>query len=297
MKGKVPHGDSVLPMLLAALATLLFVASPLADLGVISRPLIGATMIIVILAGLFALGGRGRLARPVIGFGVVLLALQAVEIVFPSQWLGVVTEFADAIFLGLLCVVLLLSVFARGPITVHRVLGAIAVYLLLAMFFAETFDIVDRFTRNAFIMGTQPTPYTTPSAKFFYLSTITLHFSWFRRPRARASGRASTSDARSRDWANLHDGHPRVDGLSCRARPSQLRMIKEEPTPAITTSVSWHYGLKLAGAPRISQGQETRHNPHENGRDHLSIRSRRRCGAAEATECGFRPKPPGRRQP
>jgi hypothetical protein len=174
MKGKMPHGDSVLPVLLAALATLIFVASPLADLGVVSRPLIGATMVIVVLAGLFALGGRGRLAMPVVGLGAVLLALQASVIVFPDLWLGVVTEFADATFFGLLCVVLLRSVFGPGPITLHRVLGAIAVYLLLAMFFAETFDIVDRFTNNAFIMGMQPTPYTTPSARFFYLSTITL---------------------------------------------------------------------------------------------------------------------------
>jgi Ion channel len=174
MKGKVPHGDSVLPLLLVALVTLIFVASPLADLGMVSRPLVGTTMVIVVLAGLFALGGRGRLAMPVVGLGIVLLVLQASVIVFPDNRLGVVTEFADAIFFGLLCVVLLLSVFGPGPITVQRVLGAIAVYLLHAMFFAETFDIVDRFANNAFIMGTQPTPYTSPSARFFYLSTITL---------------------------------------------------------------------------------------------------------------------------
>ena len=174
MRRRIPHGDSVLPLLLAALMTLIFVASPLADLGVISRPLVGTTMVIVVLSGLFALGGRGRMATQLVGLGVVLLALQASVIVFPDHWLGVVTEFADAIFFGLLCVVLLLSVFGPGPITVHRVLGAIAVYLLLAMFFAEMFDIVDRFTSNAFIMGTQPTPYTSPSARFFYLSTITL---------------------------------------------------------------------------------------------------------------------------
>ena len=174
MKSKMRHGDSVLPLLLAALATLIFVASPLADLGMISRPLIGMTMVIVVLAGLFALGGRGRLATPVIGLGVGLLALQTSVNIYPNGVLGTIAEFADATFFGLLCVVLLLSVFRPGRVTVHRVLGAIAVYLLLALFFAEMFDIVDRFTDNAFIMGTQPTPYTAPSARLFYLSTITL---------------------------------------------------------------------------------------------------------------------------
>jgi hypothetical protein len=174
LKSKMRHGDSVLPLLLAALAVLIFVASPLADLGMASRPLIGTTMIIVVLAGLLALGGRERLAAPVIGLGVTLLALQGSVIVYPNVVLGTITEFADAAFFGLLCIVLLLSVFRPGRVTVHRVLGAVAVYLLLALFFAEAFDIVDRFTDNAFIMGTQPTPYTAPSARLFYLSAITL---------------------------------------------------------------------------------------------------------------------------
>jgi len=174
IKSKMRHGDAVLPFLLAALATLIFVASPLADLGMVSRPLIGTTMVIVVLAGLFAIGGRRWLATPVIGLGVVLLALQASVTLYPNVVLGTVTEFADATFFGLLCVVLLLGVFRPGRVTAHRVHGAVAVYLLLALFFAETFDIVDRFADDAFIMGTQPTPYTAPSARFFYLSAITL---------------------------------------------------------------------------------------------------------------------------
>src|SRR3954471_1081858 len=54
VRSKIHHGDSVLPLLLAALTALIFVASPLAGLGIVSRPLIGTTMVIVVLAGLFA---------------------------------------------------------------------------------------------------------------------------------------------------------------------------------------------------------------------------------------------------
>jgi hypothetical protein len=92
-----------------------------------------------------------------------------------ESWFDFLTEFAGVLFFVSLCMVLLLSVFAPGRITMNRVLGAIAVYLLLAMFFAESFDIVERFTEgDAFIMGQQPTPYTTPGARFFYLSVISL---------------------------------------------------------------------------------------------------------------------------
>ena len=172
---RMPHGETVLPYLLAALVVLMFVASPLADVGVLNRPLIGAMMIVVILAGLFALGGRGPFAPAVIALGVVLLALQTLVIFITDRWFDFLAEFVGVLFFMSLCLVLLLSVFAPGRITMNRVLGAIAAYLLLAMFFAESFDIVDRFTEgDAFVMGQQPTPYTTPGARFFYLSVISL---------------------------------------------------------------------------------------------------------------------------
>ncbi|MBV8458331.1 MAG: two pore domain potassium channel family protein [Acetobacteraceae bacterium] len=172
---RIPHGETVLPYLLAALIVLMFVASPLADIGLLNRPLIGTMMIVVILAGLFALGGRGPFAAAVIALGVVLLVLQVLVIFITESWFDFLAEFAGVLFFISLCLVLLLSVFAPGRITINRVLGAIAVYLLLAMFFAESFDIVDRFTEgDAFIMGQQPTPYTAPGARFFYLSVISL---------------------------------------------------------------------------------------------------------------------------
>lgn len=171
----MPHGETVLPYLLAALIVLMFVASPLADIGVLNRPLIGTMMIVVVLAGLFALGGRGPFAAAVIVLGVVLLVLQVLVIFITESWFDFLAEFTGVLFFLSLCLVLLLSVFAPGRISMHRVLGAIAVYLLLAMFFAESFDIIDRFTEgDAFIMGQQPTPYTTPGARFFYLSVISL---------------------------------------------------------------------------------------------------------------------------
>jgi hypothetical protein len=172
---RMPHGETVLPYLLAALIVLMFVASPLADVGVLNRPLIGTMMIVVIPAGLFALGGRGPLAAVVVALGVVQLVLQVLVIFITESWFDFLAEFAGVIFFMSLCLVLLLSVFAPGRITMNRVLGAITVYLLLAMFFAESFDFVDRFIEgDAFIMGQQPTPYTTPGARYFYLSVISL---------------------------------------------------------------------------------------------------------------------------
>jgi Ion channel len=56
----------------------------------------------------------------------------------------------------------------------NRIIGAIAVYLLLGLFFALTFDLLERLAPGVFNMGPQPTPLTPAGARFFYLSIITL---------------------------------------------------------------------------------------------------------------------------
>jgi hypothetical protein len=60
----MPHGETVLPYLLAASVLLMFVASPLGDIGVLNRPLIRTMMIVVILVGLLALGRRSLACSP-----------------------------------------------------------------------------------------------------------------------------------------------------------------------------------------------------------------------------------------
>jgi hypothetical protein len=63
----LPRGEAVLPFLALALFVLMFVAGPLADIGVLKRPLLGMVMLIVMLSGLFTLGVIG--CGPGVRFG------------------------------------------------------------------------------------------------------------------------------------------------------------------------------------------------------------------------------------
>ena len=68
----LPRGEAVLPLLLIALLVLMFVAWPLAEIGVIERPLVGMLLVIVFLCALLTLGGSGRFAVPTIVLGLLL---------------------------------------------------------------------------------------------------------------------------------------------------------------------------------------------------------------------------------
>ena len=172
----LPRGEAVLPLLLIALLVLMFVAWPLAEIGVIERPLVGMLLVIVFLCALLTLGGSGRFAVPTIVLGLLLFALQMIATTAPSLLLSVAAEGVACLFLLLLCTVLLIGVFAPGRISVNRIIGGVVVYLLIAVLFSLLFDIVERFTPHAVNVGSaSAAPAAAPGgARFFYLSVITL---------------------------------------------------------------------------------------------------------------------------
>jgi Ion channel len=78
---------------------------------------------------------------------VVLLVLMSSDILFTSPSF----EIADDFIIGLYCILLswivLLRTFGAGPITIHRIQGAVVVYLLIALIFASLYHSI--FLMNA----------------------------------------------------------------------------------------------------------------------------------------------------
>jgi hypothetical protein len=171
---RAPRGEAVLPLLTIALFLLMFVAWPLAEIGVLQRPLLGMVMLIVVLASLFALGSAGRFAPVVATLGLVVFGFQVLMLIWPSALMSLLNDMIAGTFVLLLCVLLLNGAMASGSVTMNRVIGAIAVYLLFGLFFAFMFDLLERLVPGAFNMGPQPTQLTPGGARFFYLSIITL---------------------------------------------------------------------------------------------------------------------------
>jgi len=170
----IPRGEAVLPLLLGTLLVMIFVAWPLADLGILQRPLFGMMMVLIVLTGLLALGGGGLLAPPAVFLGLLFFALQAVLVATPSPSLVLVADSIALVFLLLLSAVLLRGVMGPDRVQLRRILGAVVVYLLIAILFAVSFDLTERLAPGAFNMGPEPTPSTPLGARFFYLSVITL---------------------------------------------------------------------------------------------------------------------------
>jgi hypothetical protein len=131
-------------------------------------------LVVVVLCWLLTLGRTGGLAAPTILLGVILFALQVIDLEIPSSALALASEGAAGLFLVLLCTVLLIGLFGPGRITVNRIIGAVVVYLLIGLLFSLLLDLVERFSPGAFNVGTERPGPAPAGARFFYLSIITL---------------------------------------------------------------------------------------------------------------------------
>jgi hypothetical protein len=168
------HGESVLPLLAITLFALLFIVGPLTDAGAIPRPFIGMLLLIVTLAALLALGDVRKLFVPVLALFGVVFAIEMASLVRPSESLLFAKDMAGLVLVMLLCGLLLCVVMKPGRVTVNRIAGAIAVYLMAALLFALLYDLVERLDQGAFMLGSQPPPLAEEGSGFFYLSVITL---------------------------------------------------------------------------------------------------------------------------
>jgi hypothetical protein len=105
--------------------------------------------------------------------GAILFKCAA--LVSEALWLSV----GDALFtffsLSGLVYVLFRQVSREGPVTAHRIRGAIALYLLIAMLFAFLYGLAEELAPGAFIMPRDWSRAASTSGEaFYYFSIVTL---------------------------------------------------------------------------------------------------------------------------
>ena len=104
----------------------------------------------IIVSGVVATFKQRWLHGIVIALALVLLVLNWVEQFQPGGVLTILNTSLSLIFLGFLFAVLIAQVFKDGPVTGHRIRGAVVVYLLLGGFWALLYQLVALIIPGAF---------------------------------------------------------------------------------------------------------------------------------------------------
>ncbi len=97
---------------------------------------------LIIVAGVLTTFKNKWLSFFAIVLAVTSLALNWVEEFRPEEGLAVLTNSLNLIYLGVLLAVVIAQVFREGPVTAHRIRGAIVIYLLLGVMWAFAYQVV-----------------------------------------------------------------------------------------------------------------------------------------------------------
>lgn len=171
--------DKTLSVLLVILVALLFVVYPFVDVGGLGKYVIEVGLSLLLISGVFVVEQK-NFRRIALGLMVVTLATRWASYAAPSWDLLFVNTALGIVFFGFAIFVILGRVFAEGPVTAHRVQGAVAVYLLIGLVFASIYALILQIDHDAFRMGeliVSGNPreiYEYAMARFTYFSFITL---------------------------------------------------------------------------------------------------------------------------
>src|SRR5262245_207886 len=166
--------DIGLSILVGLLVLDVVVVTPLTELGVVSRHLAEAGVVLILLAGVAALSWRNLLVRLFMLAATATVAVRLANLVLPDASLRLADTLLMMVGLGLLAALVLWQVFLPGRITLHRILGAIAAYLLIGLMFAQVFRLIEHLAPGAFLVHGKPAAYDTAVPLFRYYSFVAL---------------------------------------------------------------------------------------------------------------------------
>jgi hypothetical protein len=165
-------GERPITAILLFLLMMLFVVLPLSHGGtlqVMSR----VTLTVVLLFTLVTMARRhGRLA----GLGLLVftaVGLDWLQFALPSRATAVISGALAVGGVLALTVLLLVKVLGEGRVTWHRINGAIAVHLLVAVLFAIAYGVLAGLEDGAFTIGSGERP-EAGWGGFLYFSLVTL---------------------------------------------------------------------------------------------------------------------------
>ena len=171
---KLLRRDRGLSALLVLLVVDIFILRPVAANVALGRVALDVLFTLILMAGALAVSRNRWAALP-----VVFLALGAVFVRW-ATYLGsydpllVADVLLTLLFHGVLALVILTHIFGPGPISIHRVLGAVAVYLLLGMTWAYAYELLELWIPGALRLPDAVEHPGVRPLKFLYFSFTTL---------------------------------------------------------------------------------------------------------------------------
>jgi hypothetical protein len=107
-------------------------------------------------------------------FAVLALVIRVISTFSHGNGIYLLRAISNIVSLSILAAIVLIQVFRKGPITLQRVQGAVAEYLLLGLIWASAYELVELFIPRAILNGNLAIPPQVLTPNLIYFSFVTL---------------------------------------------------------------------------------------------------------------------------
>jgi len=162
--------ETSLTILLIILAIHIFIIIPVGQKTVLGQIVFLVFYVFLLSAGMFLLIKNIKLRRILI-FLFAILVLLGSGIFFKSDSLEISNNLIVVLYCILLGWIVLLRTFSKGPVTIHRIQGAIVVYLLISFVFALLYHSISLLNVDTAFKGLSSSD--RKELMYFSLTTLT----------------------------------------------------------------------------------------------------------------------------
>ena len=144
------YSDRLLSVLTVLLLIMLFVVAPFHAAGIEMFEAFGAVVALVMVAGVFVISASPMATLVILaGFSLNVFVVIS-RLIRPSTYDLYLVAAAWFVIVCTLAIVVARTVFAQGRVSFHRIVGAVLLYLLIALAFVSLFMLVGLQIPNAF---------------------------------------------------------------------------------------------------------------------------------------------------
>jgi Ion channel len=156
------------------LALEIFIVSPLANLGVLGTGPIDLAFTLLLICGALALHPGRILQVLVVIFVGIAIALRWMAAWQATPWIVGAGSLLLVVTLGCFAAIVLKRVFGAGPVTRHRIHGAVCAYLLFGLMWAAAYAFIGEAFPQAFSVAGTAGLADNPVSRYVYFSFVTL---------------------------------------------------------------------------------------------------------------------------
>lgn len=164
--------DRGLTLLLVLLVLVILAGGPLSRLGLLGETVLGALFTAMLVSGVAAVSGRHWVGRTVLSVAVVAIGMEWASHWSPTPGVRAAAALGEFGCVLILATLVFQKVLGAGSITMHRIIGSVAGYLLLGIAWGELYRFLSIVLPGS--LSTSGGAALETRAQHFYFSIVTL---------------------------------------------------------------------------------------------------------------------------